>query len=438
MVSRIDISKWPAAERGACFNSKLASAKSAKVGGRFYAEGCLHTTIPEDCLVVDTDTDIVVDIAANDSFVARKSHVKARYLVTSTGEAAFVGASGEPLLMHELRTIALFNTMLRKKQPQGSARDNKGDMGAMHPIGLRVDLDGVHSSVYACTFKAPSKLAKAYVTALSRVGQVLFPDVLAVMQDTEADTGMKPCAAMGGDNDGNRVGMSIDTSDGLINSSHYDGNDASQGIGAWTEEVPGLAHNWYFVMPNMHGIRADGRPFNGIAIKLQHGTAISWDGRLIRHCTSMMNPDGPEGHSNPVGRNHVYGTFSAAKERVVNAGRKRMALLTEMEEFYREDEDRIKFHKEEPHGEWPPYNPTWRDADPDDRGPPKDEGSFVHPLVRASLAVQSTRIPRVWVPAPSREHAVEVLSASETTAAASPATEYTIPRKKRKVGVTDT
>jgi hypothetical protein len=152
----------------------------------------------------------------------------------------------------------------------------------------------------------------------------------------------------------------------------------------------------------------------------------------------MMNPDGPEGHSNPVGRNHVYGTFSAAKERVVNAGRKRMALLTEMEEFYREDEDRIKFHKEEPHGEWPPYNPTWRDADPDDRGPPKDEGSFVHPLVRASLAVQSTRIPRVWVPAPSREQAVEVLSASETTAAASPATEYTIPRKKRKVGVTDT
>ena len=163
--------------------------------------------------------------------------------------------------------------MIRKKQPVGSARDNKGDIGAMHPIGLRVLQDGVHSTVYASTLKVPSQLAKAYVTALSRNGQVAFPDVLAVIQDTEGDTGIKPCAAMGGDNDGNCVGMSINTSDGLANESHYDSNDAFQGFSAWTEEEPGLADNWYFIMPNMHGVRPEGRPYNGIAIRLRHGTA---------------------------------------------------------------------------------------------------------------------------------------------------------------------
>ena len=56
----------------------------------------------------------------------------------------------------------------------------------------------------------------------------------------------------------------------------------------------------------------DGTHYNGIAIKLRHGTAISWDGRVVRHCTAVPCP----GVSN-----HVYGTFTAAKERIVGVGR---------------------------------------------------------------------------------------------------------------------
>ncbi len=53
---------------------------------------------------------------------------------------------------------------------------------------------------------------------------------------------------------------------------------------------------------------------------------ISWDGRVIRHCTSLSQPDGPGGGRVGDGRrkpfeNHLYGTFTAAKERVVQAGR---------------------------------------------------------------------------------------------------------------------
>ena len=57
--------------------------------------------------------------------------------------------------------------------------------------------------------------------------------------------------------------MSID----LGNASHYDVGDVSQGFLVWTEEVPGLAENWFFVMPNVCGVN-NGTPFNGVAVKL--------------------------------------------------------------------------------------------------------------------------------------------------------------------------
>ena len=64
---------------------------------------------------------------------------------------------------------------------------------------------------------------------------------------------------------------------------------------------------------------------SGVVIKLYHGTAISWDGRVIRHCTSVSRPDGADSAPVSAGSwtsvNHLFGTFTAAKEKVVAAGR---------------------------------------------------------------------------------------------------------------------
>ena len=59
-----------------------------------------------------------------------------------------------------------------------------------------------------------------------------------------------------------------------------------------------------------------------MAVKLGHGVAISWDGRVILHCTSASHPDGMErGREGKVKdshfKTHLYGTFSAAKEKIV-------------------------------------------------------------------------------------------------------------------------
>ena len=239
----------------------------------------------------------------------------------------------------------------------GTVRASSGDFGSMYAIGTRVELDGTHVIPYRTNASVPEKLLRKLVVAMSRIATHYFPEVLSVIQDLEGDTGMPPVTPREGapplevatlplevsmppleqvsqplevsrKRRRQRIGYSIDMSCDLGNSSHYDIHDASQGFSVWTEEQPGVAANWYFIMPNVHGTRLDGPPFAGVAIKLRHGTAISWDGRVVRHCTSITMPDGIDGRS-PLDShrkrdfaNHVYGTFTAAKERIVEAGRR--------------------------------------------------------------------------------------------------------------------
>ena len=99
-----------------------------------------------------------------------------------------------------------------------------------------------------------------------------------------------------------------------------------QGFAVWTEEKPGKASNWYFILPNANGTRVDGTRFSGLAVRLYHGVVISWDGRVLRRCTSVSKPDGEYGAKESSGGgqrfdNYLHGTFTACKEKVVQAGR---------------------------------------------------------------------------------------------------------------------
>jgi hypothetical protein len=89
----------------------------------------------------------------------------------------------------------------------------------------------------------------------------------------------------------------------------------------------GWGKNWYFVVPNVEGKRPDGTKYRGLAVKLGHGIAISWDGRVVRHWTSVSCPDGMKegyvgvGKDSPSFVNHLYGAFTCAKETIVRAER---------------------------------------------------------------------------------------------------------------------
>ena len=137
-------------------------------------------------------------------------------------------------------------------------------------------------------------------------------------------------------------------SSNLGNVSHYDENDASQGFSVWTEEVRGLSCNWFFVMPNLYGRQPDGSTFSGIAVKLLYGVAISWDGRVLQHCTSLLHPDGPPDPQNPCAslrvssdcnqrfRNHLYGNFTGAG-RARSAGNQSIKEVVEVDGNKEED-----------------------------------------------------------------------------------------------------
>jgi hypothetical protein len=336
-----DAIAWPHEYLAAEYNRRLASAGSAKRHGRHYADGCHHYRIPHTCWVIDPTVmhcvDIMVDVATVGRCVDRQSVVMIRHVLRMDtddgdrdGELKVEGRRRTPgvnlELSEALSRITAHNALVRRRVGTGGARSKSRDVGAMHAIGTRVDFDNVTTMPYhtnACVF---DRVLRDMVVGLWKVGNYCFPQVLAVIRDLERDSGLKPIPPMDGLGErGRGVGFTIDMSVNLGNASHYDVHDASQGFSVWTEEVFGLGSNWYFVMPNLHGKRPDGRAFRGVAVKLSYGIAISWDGRVIRHATSLSKPDGivggRVGDAGYVPRNNLFGTFTAAKERVIKAGR---------------------------------------------------------------------------------------------------------------------
>ena len=125
------------------------------------------------------------------------------------------------------------------------------------------------------------------------------------MEDEEpGSTDGKHCVGM------LRVSTTMNLSVNLANASHFDVNNALQGFIIWMEDEPGTTKDWYFVLPNVHGqIPNSNKTSNGLANCLTNGVLVCWDGRVICHCTSMMNRN-----------SNVYGTFYALKSRDIAFG----------------------------------------------------------------------------------------------------------------------
>jgi hypothetical protein len=310
------------------YNKRLARANSARIDGRHYAPGCHHYRLPETCWIIDPTSEHFVDIMVDIPQIGEQKHRQSVIMVRNVN---FLIDDGNVDLPGAIACITEHNKALRIARRKGAARAKSSDYGTMHAIGTHVHLDGVTVSAYKANDDVDVDLLRHMVVSLSRIGRCAFPQVYAVIRDTEGNCGLEPVSPMDGEG-GRRVGYTVDMSVDLGNSSHYDFNDASQGYSLWGEDIPGKGKNWYLVMPNIHGMRRDENlkwvPFAGLAILITHGVSISWDGRDIRHCTSVSEPDGiamPEGdwsRTVQMSQNHLYGAFTAAKERVVECGRK--------------------------------------------------------------------------------------------------------------------
>ena len=310
------------------YNRKLAAANSARKDGRHYAPGCHHYRLPDTCWIIDPTSQHFVDIMVD---LPDLGHQKNRQSVVMVRNVKFLSDDDGGDFAGAMARITEHNQALRLARSSGQARQNVGDVGTMHALGTRVHLNGVTTGAYKANDGVEEDLLRDMVVSLARIGRCAFPQVYAVIRDTEGNSGLQPVVPMDG-RAGHRVGYTVDMSVDLGNASHYNFNVGSQGFSLWGEDYPGMGKNWYLVMPNIHGVRPRGHqwnPFSGLAIMITDGVSISWDGRDIRHCTSVSQPDGSsvEGIGNKmVTKNHLYGSFTLAKERVVEAGRKVSAV----------------------------------------------------------------------------------------------------------------
>ena len=137
------------------------------------------------------------------------------------------------------------------------------------------------------------------------VADETFPTIRSIIGLLESTSISKRPPYLGGE-----LGLSssIAVSMDLQNSSHYDVNDASVGVVAFAETKIGCATNWYFVFPNVL-IRYQNKTYSGLCIKLRHGRMILFDGRVLRHCTSV--------HSVTDSNEHTLGWFWAASKKAI-------------------------------------------------------------------------------------------------------------------------
>lgn len=70
----------------------------------------------------------------------------------------------------------------------------------------------------------------------------------------------------------------VQVSADLGNPAHLDIDDGGRSHAIWVRRHPLRSEpsSWWFLMPGV-----------GLAVELRHGTAISWNGRLVSHCTAI-------------------------------------------------------------------------------------------------------------------------------------------------------
>jgi hypothetical protein len=381
--------------RAAAYQRLLLHANSAKKDGRHYVDGCHHYELPESCWIVDPATTHFVDIIVGIDTTNVVGGTRDRESVVMIRNLTKIDVNADhcELLGSLTGQCSEFRKSEAKGTARARSAD-VGTMfaiGTRIPYERKDPGTGVMSTApYSANGYVGEGILRDLVVNMAVLGSRCFPQVYSVIRDTEGNSGLQPVPPMDGealptpsdpvdeeevsgmaghtddaselatalrggyevgdDDDEDdklaiarrerslakeerrlRVGYTIDMSVNLGNSSHFDVHDASQGFSVWTEDVPGCGANWFFVLPNVHGLKPDGvSKFRGLAVKLGHGVAISWDGRVIRHCTSVSHPDGMEcGRVGVVKdshfRNHLYGTFTAAKERIVRVGRAQSA-----------------------------------------------------------------------------------------------------------------
>jgi hypothetical protein len=284
--------------------------KTSKPRCRQYVDGALHRDLelPDRGPLLwepRKHGDLDLDIFVMDQL---KNKSSSPYYTTSRISVRRVDFDGNKENKQFLESCNSIGRHHASEEP--NCRKHNSDSGKMFGFGYHLYNGGIK--------KFQSKLCKKRVREMlkqaKKVLEPLFPHQLISMRAMERGL-LNICTK-------STMPQAFNQSVDLGNASHVDVMDGSAGMSMWTELKPGTAKNWYFVLPNLV-VTHNGVDYVGVVIKLDHGTAISWDGRLIRHCTSVTDVNGGD----IEGENHVFGTFFSTKANTVGAQMNRSEIL---------------------------------------------------------------------------------------------------------------
>jgi hypothetical protein len=230
---------------------------------RLFVYGALHKDLYPGYFLIDHAVQGDVDLEVTDDASGAKTVLKVR------------SAAEYPAL---LDWIVELGESLPKK---GSCRRGLEDLGDMFALGYRSkkELLVYKQTKDPRTAKAMSEVCRRAVPFMERHFPQEVSDIRSAEQNRSGET--PPLEEMGGENG---PGGTISISRNLGNASHFDYADESLSLSIWAEKQRGQAGNWYFLLPN---VTLNGS--KGVVIRLHHGLSISWDGTLIRHCTSVTD-----------------------------------------------------------------------------------------------------------------------------------------------------
>jgi hypothetical protein len=290
------------AEARTLYRQLLLSAPSNKHGCRRYVKSSFHHHIPLTTLHYDVAThgDMVFQITTHD-IKSRPETQSYLSVTTLTGHPAFKQCI-------ESSTT----TFLADRSKFVSARNSVGDLGQMTAVGLLSARTGgslieTRAATMDTSFRAglPLLCRNAALFANDK-----FPGLVSTINHFESAAGITRPEYMGG-SDGISASMMVSVD--LANATHYDVNDASMGFVVFAESKPHSTTNWNFVLPNVL-VKFNNHSYHGLALKLHHGACIHFDGRIIRHGTSMHNRISKD--------EHTMGFFWAASSKAFATGRK--------------------------------------------------------------------------------------------------------------------
>ena len=202
-----------------------------------------------------------------------------------------------------LKSASKLQEYLAVPSSGSNSRKNEDTYGRFLSFGQHVYNGNVID--YPVTKDVPSHHLAHFMQEYRKLLRKEFPYETASIVSQWRSKNVFPHTNMGG---ADSPSLSLNTSINLGNAPHTDNLDVGVGVSIWTEDRPGTAKGWYFVLPNLL-VSHKNTTYQGVMVRLSHGAAITWDGTCIRHCTTVTEP----GRHNNVYGLHVTNNMNTLK-----------------------------------------------------------------------------------------------------------------------------